>query len=189
MLCLQPHKIDYNTCYALKNEADEDEKDTFYNMLQGVTKDVPSCNIMYVVDDLNVKVGAGHRYCAQVLGCHSIGEMNGNGVLLVDYAVSNDLVIGETLLKHKTIHKYTWMSPDGPTRNQIEHFLISKHWRSSLLNVHGFPGVHMNSDHILVVAEIQIKLKAQKQSAKKVSKQVEGSGYTKKFLHIPAKQI
>ena len=61
--------------------------------------------------------------------------------------------------------------PDRRTRNQIDHFLISRHRRSSLLDVSGFRGAEVNSDHILEVAETRIDLKAQKLKAKKVSKQ------------------
>ena len=149
-------------CYAPTNEADDEEKDAFYNMLQSVTKDVPRHDIICVFGDLNAKVGADRQYCPEVLGPHGIGDMNGNGALLIDYALSNDLVIGGSMFEHKTIHKYSWVSPDGRTKNQIDHFLISRRWRSSLLDVRGFQGADVNSDHILLIAKVRIKLQAQK---------------------------
>ncbi|KAK2721352.1 hypothetical protein QYM36_003583 [Artemia franciscana] len=66
-------KLTIIVCYAPTNEADDDEKDILYNMLQAVTKDVPSHGITCVVGDLNAKIGADHQYCPKVLGCHGIG--------------------------------------------------------------------------------------------------------------------
>ncbi|KAK2723740.1 hypothetical protein QYM36_002177 [Artemia franciscana] len=72
------------TCYAPTNEADEEEKDAFYNMLHSATKDVPKHNILCVAGDLNAKVSADCQYCPEVLGPHGMGEINENGTLLID---------------------------------------------------------------------------------------------------------
>ncbi|KAK2719047.1 hypothetical protein QYM36_006161 [Artemia franciscana] len=101
-------KMTIIACYAPTNEADEEEKDAFYNMLHLVTKDVPRHDVLCVVGDLNAKVGADRQYCPEVLGPHGMGEINENGTLLIDYALSNDLIIGGSMFDHKTIHKYTW---------------------------------------------------------------------------------
>jgi len=39
------------------------------------------------------------------------------------------------MIPHRNIHKYTWTSPDGKTRNQIDHTLLDRRWHSSLLVV------------------------------------------------------
>jgi len=41
------------------------------------------------------------------------GTMNDNGEGLSDFCMENRLMIGGTLFPHKTIHKLTWMSPNG----------------------------------------------------------------------------
>ncbi|KAK2714564.1 uncharacterized protein LOC136040318 [Artemia franciscana] len=112
--CVSNHtKLTIITCYATTNEADNNKKDTFCDMLQAVTKYVPSHDILCVTGDLNAKIGMDRQHCPQVLDCHDIEEINENGVLLVDYALSNGLVISGTFFKHKTIYKCTWMSPIG----------------------------------------------------------------------------
>ncbi|PSN38701.1 hypothetical protein C0J52_17277 [Blattella germanica] len=50
---------------------------------------------------------------------------NDNGVRLVTFATSKNLI-------HKDLIKYTWMSSDGETRNQIDHILVDKRWHSSI---------------------------------------------------------
>ncbi|KAI8427309.1 hypothetical protein MSG28_001892 [Choristoneura fumiferana] len=49
--------------------------------------------------------------------------------------IDNDLTIGGTSFIHGDHHKYTWNSPDGVMKNQIDHLAISSKWRSSLLDV------------------------------------------------------
>ncbi|KAK2721540.1 hypothetical protein QYM36_003736 [Artemia franciscana] len=63
-------KLSVIVCYAPTNEADDDVKDSFYETLQAVTKDIPKHDVLCVVGDLNAKVGADRKYCPEVLGLH-----------------------------------------------------------------------------------------------------------------------
>jgi hypothetical protein len=51
---------------------------------------------------------------------------NDNGVRVVNFATSKNLIVKSTTLRHCNIHKHTWTSPDGVTRNQIDYVLIDK---------------------------------------------------------------
>jgi len=77
--------------------------------------------------DLNSKVGCNNAGKERSMGREGLGCMNDNGSRLIDTCVENDLVIGGTLFKHKTIHKVTWTSPSGKTQNQIDHIMIKVH--------------------------------------------------------------
>ena len=101
-----------------------------------------------------------------VLGYHGIGDMNNNGLRLVEFCAENDMVVGGTLFQHKTIHKCTWTSPDSNTHNQIDHVLINGKWRKSLPDVRAFTRADSGSDHELVIANIQLKLAAQGKETK-----------------------
>ena len=54
---------------------------------------------------------------------------------------------------------YTWTSPDGPYRNQIDYILCSKRWRSSIQSAKTRPGADCGSDHELLIAKFRLKLK------------------------------
>ena len=46
--------------------------------------------------------------------------------------VNGDLVIANTLFQQHKRRLYTWTSPDGQYRNQIDYILCSQRWRSSI---------------------------------------------------------
>ena len=55
-----------------------------------------------------------------------------NGIRLVNFATSKNLIVKSTKVLHRNIHKYTWTSPDGITHNQIDHVLVDKRRQSSI---------------------------------------------------------
>ena len=60
--------------------------------------------------------------------------------------------------KHKR-RLYTWTSPDGQHRNQIDYILCSQRWRSSIQSTKTRPGADSGSDHELLIAKFRLKLK------------------------------
>ena len=71
----------------------------------------------------------------------------------------NNLVLGGSLFPHRLIHKYTWTSSAGTRpRAQLDHVLINRWWRRSLLDCRTYRGADVGSDHELVVAKLRLKL-------------------------------
>jgi len=70
----------------------------------------------------------------QQLGLRRHQDSNANGIRIVNYATSKNLV-KSTMFLHRNIHKYTWTSPDGKTHNQINHILVDMRWHLSILDV------------------------------------------------------
>ena len=156
--------------YGPTNVADEETKDEFYETLQAKINAVPKHDILLVTGDFNAVVGqtnAGHE---SIMGKHGCGIRSDNGQRLVDLCQENDLVIGGTLFPHKNIHKNTWISPDGRTKNQIDHILINKKWRGSLQDVRVCRGADVFTDHHLLVCNLKLKLKAVKKTGSTASK-------------------
>lgn len=52
--------------------------------------------------------------------------------MLFDFAIGKGLSIKSTMFHRKDIHKYTWVSPDGKYRNQIDHVLINNNFKTVL---------------------------------------------------------
>ena len=51
---------------------------------------------------------------------------------LIKFCQENTLVIVNTLFQQHKRRLYTWTSPDGQYRNQIDYILCSQKWRSSI---------------------------------------------------------
>ena len=81
------------------------------------------------------------------------------GQRLIEFCQENELVIANTLFQqHKRI-LYTWTSPDGQHRNQIDYILCSQRWRSSIQSAKTRLGADCGSDHELLIAKFRLKLR------------------------------
>ena len=94
-------------------------------------------------------------------------DSNCSDVRIVNSATSKNLFVKSTNFPHGNIHKYTWASPDGKTRNQTDHTLIDRRWHSSILNVRSLRGADCATNHYLVVATVREILAVSKQTAQK----------------------
>ena len=84
---------------------------------------------------------------------------NEAGQRLIGFYQDNALVIANTLFQQHKRRLYTWTSPDGQHRNQINYSLCSQRWRSSIQSAKTRPGADCGSDHELLIAKFRIKLK------------------------------
>ena len=107
-------------------------------------------------------MGKGTPEEREVLGQHSTGDRNENGERLCEFCEMNGLVVTGTIFPHKEIHKATWTSPNGRTKNQIDHTMIAKEYRSSVMDTVVRRGADVGSDHYLVETRLKLKLDTQK---------------------------
>ena len=69
------------------------------------------------------------------------------------------MVIANTLFQQHKRRLYTWTSPDGQHRYQIDYILCSQRWRSCIESAKTRPGADCGSDHELLSAKFRLKLK------------------------------
>ena len=94
-----------------------------------------------LLGDFNTKVWRESIF-KPTIGQESLHQdSNDNGVRLVNFATSKNLMVKSTMFPHRNIHKYTWTSPDGKTHNQTDHVLIDRRWHSSVLDVRSLVGL------------------------------------------------
>ena len=145
--------------YAPTEDADEQTKNEFYRRLQEVLDNRKAHDMLIVTGDMNAKVGDDNKGYERIMGKHGLGIRNDNGERLCDICDMNGMVITGTLFPHKNIHKQTWISPDGKTKNQIDHVLINKRFRNSVKDSRVYRSADIGSDHHLVCIKINLKLK------------------------------
>ena len=87
------------------------------------------------------------------------GAHNEAGQRLIEFCQEKALLIANTLVQQHKRRLYTWTSPDGQHRNQIDYILCSQRWRSSIQSAKTRPGAECGSDHELLIAKFRLKLK------------------------------
>ena len=92
----------------------------------------------------------------------ALGVQNETGQRLTEFCQENALVIANTLFQQHKRRLYTWTSPDGQHRNQIDYILCSQRWRSSIQPAktkQNKTRADCGSDHELLIAKVRLKLK------------------------------
>jgi hypothetical protein len=146
----------------------DDMKDSFYEELGRVFDQFPRYDMKILLGDFTVKVGTENIF-KQTIGNESLHEIsNDNGVTVVNFATSKNLVVKSTMFLNHKIHKYTWTSPGGNTHNQIDHVLTDRRRHSSMLDVRSFRGADCDTDSYLVLAKVRERLAVSKRAAQKV---------------------
>jgi hypothetical protein len=121
--------------HAPTEQKDDDSKDSFYEELEGVFDHFPKYHMKILLGDFNAELGREDTL-KPTIGNESLHQdSNDNGVRVVNFATSKNLVVNSTMFLHRNIHTYTCTSPDGKTHNQIDHILIDRSWHSSILDV------------------------------------------------------
>jgi hypothetical protein len=89
----------------------DDVKDSFYEELERIFNKFPKYYMKILLGDFIAKVGREHIF-KPTIGNESLHEIsNDNGVRVVNFATSKNLMVKITMFPHRNIHKYTWTSP------------------------------------------------------------------------------
>ena len=145
-----------NRSLWLTINAEEAETEQFYEDLQDLLKLTPAKDVLFIIGDWNAKVGS--QETLGVTGKFGLGVQNEAGQRLIEFCQENALVIENTLLQQHKRQLYTWTSPDGQQRNQIDYILCSQRWRSSIQSANTRLGADCHSDHELLIAKFRLKL-------------------------------
>ena len=154
----------FDTCviqvYAPTCDYNEEELEAFYNDVQRAVQQCKRHDVIFVMGDMNAKVGEGR--VEDIVGQHGLGERNDRGERWVERCVDNEQVILNTWYRHHPRRLWTWKSPGDRYRNQIDFITINKRFRNSVVDVKTYPGADINSDHAPLVADMYLKLKKPK---------------------------
>ena len=153
----KPFNITVIQVYALTRNAKEAEVEWFYEDLQDFLELTPKKDVLFIIGDWNAKVGS--QEIPRETGKFGLGIQNEGGQTWIEFCQNNALVIANTLFQQHKIRVYTWASPNGEYRKQIDCILCSQWWRSSIQSAKTRPGADCGSDHELLIAKFRLKLK------------------------------
>ncbi|GFN81369.1 endonuclease-reverse transcriptase [Plakobranchus ocellatus] len=155
----------------------EEEIEEFYDILQKEVDNKDKRDILIISGDFNAKVGGKiNREEDGIVGITGLGERNERGTILVDFAVAKEIAIKNTMFEKHPRRLFTWTSPDGKTKNQIDYIMIEKRWASAIQDVTTKPKADCDTDHELLIAILKIKLKIKKTTVKPIRYDVKDIG-------------
>ena len=77
--------------YVPTMDAEEDDKDQFYDQLLSVPEKVNKHDLLLITGDMNSKVGSSNQDSERVMGKHGTGTINSNGERLIELCEMNNL--------------------------------------------------------------------------------------------------
>ena len=114
--------------YTPTSNAEEAEVEQFYEDLQDLLELTPKK--MFHYRGLECKSRKSRNTWRT--GKFVLGVQNEAGQRLIEFFQENALVIAKTHFQQHKRRLYTWTSPDGQHRNQIDYILCSQRWRNSI---------------------------------------------------------
>ena len=120
----KPFNITVIQVYAPTSNAEEAKVERFYEDLQDLLELTTQKDVLIIIGDKNAKVGS--QEIPGVRGKFGLGVRNEAGQRLIEFCQENTLVIANTLFQQHKRRLYTWTSPDGQHRNQIDYILQPK---------------------------------------------------------------
>ncbi|KAI8439905.1 hypothetical protein MSG28_001366 [Choristoneura fumiferana] len=141
--------------YAPTSSHSDDEISEFYDDISTALRENPTFYTT-VIGDFNAKLGKP-RENEEFVGRFGLGERNSRGHDLASYLCQQKLFAMNTFFQKKPQKMWTWRSPDGKTKNQIDYILSSKRYIFEDVGVINMVGA--GSDHRIVRARLALNLK------------------------------
>ncbi len=154
-----------------------EEREELYNIIQAAYKQIPNRDYFVIGGNFNAKVGTKWYEYPDNLGRHGKGTMNSSGKCLLEFCAENDLIITNTIFKHKAAHITTWTDPfrkfmqngtrRNPMRNQIDFIITKINHKCFLKDSRAHGGIITDADHKLVKTSFEIKWYTKNNNTKK----------------------
>ena len=160
--------------YAPTQVVSEDNpsiREKFYNDLSEITRNLNrKRHFVISLGDFNAKTGSGYSQFPSNMGKYGKGQLNTNGINLLEYAKEFDMLLTNTSFPHKLSHRTTWTCPErrseskhhdgsirrNPYRNQIDYVLIKNDHRRLIQDSRSYSGTETSSDHKIVITKIKL---------------------------------
>ena len=120
------------SAYAPQVNNSMEEKNNFWEDLDGLIESVSKQEKIVLGADLNEHVGRGNIGDEEIMGRYGAGTRNKEGSMVVDFAKRMDLEIVNTYFKKKDEHRVTYKS--GGKSTQVDYVISRRRNRKKMCN-------------------------------------------------------
>lgn len=147
------------------SHTDEECEAVYEEIEQLFTTSTAHYNI--IMGDFNAKIGSA-KSGESCVGHFGYGNRNHRGDTLVNFCERHRLKVMNTFYKKNQNRRWTWISPNGETKNEIDYFLTDKPLIFNDVSV--LNNFNTGSDHRLVRATLTINTKLERSRIMRRSK-------------------
>ncbi|KAG5600776.1 hypothetical protein H5410_032146 [Solanum commersonii] len=143
------------SAYAPQVGLDKEAKKLFYEDLDEVVRGISNTEKIVIGGDFNGHIRETSSGFNDVHGGFGVGERNGGGTSLLDFAKVFELVIANSCFPKKENHMVTFRSSVAKT--QIDYLLLRKGDRGLCKDCKVIPSENLTTPHKLLVMDLEIK--------------------------------
>lgn len=112
------------------------------------------------MEDFNAQIGNRRDGEEIVLGSYNSGKRTRNGEKMIQFAYEYNLRILNSQYKNHTVNIWTWESPDGRYKNEINYILSNR--SANFNDCRVINNLNFNSNHRALRAKLELKLNKQR---------------------------
>ena len=161
--------------YAPTLVSSEEDIAAFYHALSTLLNTIPKEEGIVLLGDFNARVGA-ECDTWKPLGPYGVGNVNSNGLLLLQLCYQLDLAITNTFFRQKIEHRATWFHPRSKQGHVIDFIITRRRDLRSFCKVRVMRGADCDTDHMMVRAKLKVNIRKKiRLSGVKVPKRIDVS--------------
>ena len=108
----------------MTGNTEEAEVEQLYEDLKNLLELISKKDVLFIIGNWNAKVRS--KETSGITGKFGLGVQNEAKQRLIEFFQENTLITANTLFQQHKRRLYTWTSPDGQHRNQIDYILTAK---------------------------------------------------------------
>ena len=143
------------SCYAPQVGCTNEEKEMFWEDMDSTIQEMALDERVVVGGDLNGHVGSEKRGYEEAHGGYGIGEMNEDGIKVLEFAIAYQLKIMNTMFQKLPNHLVTYNSNGNQT--QIDFIMVKKDFAKEIIDCKALPGEQITSQHRVVIMKLKTK--------------------------------
>ncbi|XP_044759008.1 craniofacial development protein 2-like [Coccinella septempunctata] len=147
--------------YAPTTKQTDEEMDLFYDDVSKAWEDQRT-HFTFLCGDFNAKVGLKSNNSETALGGFGSEGRNDRGEMLLGFLLQNNLFLMNSFFYKKLNRRWTWKSPDGRTKNEIDYIITDN--KNTVKDVSVLNKFFTGSDHRIVRAKIVLNLKKERRN-------------------------